>query len=64
MIYEVVKRLEEDYTTVKRDLGYLLSTLTLERNRESLQKGEGLEELFDLIDRMNKKYRPDDSKTL
>ena len=45
-----VLELEKKYKEIKGNFDFLIVTLKLESNRENLRKGQGLEELFTIID--------------
>lgn len=49
LAYQVLN-LQKEYSFIKGELDYLLATLSLDRNREQLRNGGGLEELFELVD--------------
>ncbi len=45
-----VMKLQKDYVFVQERLDCLLATLRIEHNRRNLRKGEGLEQLFEIVD--------------
>lgn len=59
-IYGVAKQvwdLQKDRNFLEGELSYLISTLSLEHNRENLRRGDGLEQLFELVNNISEKIK-------
>ena len=53
---EDVRRLEAAYDQLAMLTGEILAMLRIERNRESIRRGEGVDKLFTLADRFHTQY--------
>ncbi len=56
LAFEVLQ-LQKDLDFIKQEFYSLLSTLSIESNREHIRNGEGIDQLFDIVDTISKKIK-------